>query len=210
MALYNRTLPHWSGPAYFSLILFASFMLMEYQKKTTKVLVSLGTGIFVLVIALGLFQGQTGMLIQDLNKKKFETGKKDFTIDLAMWDEMGSTLKKYIFDEEEDENFGILTHNWFPAAHLDYYFAVPNQRKLIVHGDANRLHEYMRINKIRGGIEKGENYLWITTSHYFGAPDQKILDQFEDYSTNPDIIPVKSGSKIRVNLLIWKLIRAKG
>lgn len=202
MAMYNRTLPHWSGPAYFSLIVFAVLELQDSREQWLKRGVNFGLVLMFCVVGIGIFQGKTGRILGQTGNSPSEIGKGDFTIDLTMWEDIAQNLEA--FSMQQKEEYSLLTHNWFPAAHLDYYYALPNKKKLLVWGDANHLHEYQRINQIRGGMSSGENYLWVTTSHYFDPPKQDLLQHFTEVE-GPTIIQIKTGTIHRLNLYIWKL-----
>ena len=202
MSLYNKTLPHWSGPAYYSLILIASKSFSKnkffYTKKLRISLVSAQI-LIVLVILMGLFQIKTGMLFGNSEKKTEELGKDDFTLDMAMWNTIAEELKKQI-----PEDAVIITRNWFPAAHLDFYFSGKNNSKIYVLGDRDKLHQYLKINKERGSISVGSTVFYITTSRYYQEPSQEIKRKFRTVSARKTI-PIKNFHKTRLNVFIWKM-----
>ena len=49
----------------------------------------------------------------------------------------------------DHQHLAIISNNWFPAAHLDYYIAHPLNIKLIALGNIERIHKYYWINKTR-------------------------------------------------------------
>jgi len=58
----------------------------------------------------------------------------------------------------------ILSYRWFPAAHIDYYLANPNNMEVLCIGSLDQIHKYAWINGIRGGIRIGQDAWFITTS----------------------------------------------
>lgn len=215
MSLYNRTLPHWSGPSYFALILIAAhtFSPKEFslEKKTLKRVMIYSHIYFLLVIIIGIIHIKTGVII-NLTKELSKVGINDFTIEYGLWEEISTELKSNInLDIEANPKFQkhtILTHNWFPGSHLDYYYAFPNHTKLYVLGGSHKQHNYMRFNNLRGEIPLYSNAYYISTSHYFSPPETTLLERFESVE-GPEIIPIYKFNKNRVNVFIWKLVNLK-
>lgn len=212
MALFNRTLPHWSGPSYFALVLLAVYVLLakdpELKGNMLVRTMAYAQGFFFLVIAVVFLQIQTGILIGATNLPDNKLGKDDFTIDISMWHEIAAGIKSEISREvarhQMTQDFVILTHNWFPASHLDYYYAMPEHTKLYVLGRSTNQHNYMEINRERGDIPLGSNACYITTSHFFSAPKEGLLNKFKTVA-GPEIIPVYKNNKKRVNVFLWRL-----
>jgi hypothetical protein len=135
-------------------------------------------------------------------------GKDDFTLDLSMWDEIAAAIKSKINSDIETGKISkkhvIITHNWFPGAHLDYYYALPNHTKLYVFGTPENKHHYLRINDLRGEPPLGTDSYYITTSHYYKPPDKALIKHFEHVS-GPDMIPVFKQNRNKVNVFIWRM-----
>ena len=215
LSLYNRTLPHWSGPAYFSLTLGAAYVLTSVdtartRKQLTRGLV-VGQGLFFLAMGAALFQVYTGQLVGSPNAEAHRLGRDNFAIDISLWDEIGAALQTELAKDTLDvapSRAVLLTHNWFPAAHLDYYYARANCAKVYVLGAPEKQHQYRKINALRGDVPLGANACYITTSHYYRPPEQELLDRFEKIS-EPEIITVQKNGKPAVNVFFWKLYRLR-
>lgn len=217
MSLYNRTLPHWSGPSYFALLLIAGYCItkpdFKLKGKLVKKLLLIGTAFFYLIVGAGLLQIKTSFLSLSKSKEVEKVGKNDFTVDLGLWKviatEITSTVEKDKVSNPTS-TFGkyIITHNWFPAGHLDYYYALQNDCKLYIMGDYKKQHEYLRINTLRGDIPLHSDVYYITTSNYYQAPNQRLLEKFE-VTEAPEIIPIKIKDKTVVNLFIFRLTNLK-
>lgn len=216
MSLYNHTLPHWSGPSYFSLMLVAAHFCVSEKRtinrKTVRNVIILGVFFFYLTLGIGLVQIKTGLLAAPNQNKIEKVGRNDFVVDLGLWKKISKKIKATIkadrLDNSAENDFYIFTHNWFPAAHIDYYYALRNDVKLFVLGDYKKLHEYMRINELRGDIPLHSDAYYITTSNYYQAPKKEWKEKFEN-TTAFDVIPVKLNGETRVNLFIWKLSNLK-
>ncbi|MGQ8335211.1 ArnT family glycosyltransferase [Sunxiuqinia sp. A32] len=216
MSFFNRTLPHWSGPSYFGLVLIASYVFsttgLVFERKTLKRVMIYGHSLVVVLIVFSLIQINYGFLTGSEKVSNDRVGKGDFTVDIGFWDEIADELNQVIDREIENKNISadyvILTHKWFPASHLDYYFAMPHEKKLFVYGERNNQHLYLKINKRRGPLTVGTDVLYVTTSAYFTAPDKELENHFEKVS-KPLIIPIIKNGKKRVNIFVWELKNLK-
>lgn len=212
MALYNKTLPHWSGPSYFAFILLAAFAYAEKEeKKPTQTLKKalIGGHVFLLAIVLLAFvQMKTAWVPLSSEKAPERIGKGDFTVDLSAWNAIGGLLESAVDSLSEvgaiDENTYLLTHNWFPGAHIDKYYAIPNKRNLYVFGAPDRQHHYMFIHPLRGQPVLNSDALYISTSNYLAEPDQNLKKLFLSVDA-PIILPVYRNGRLLVNVFIWKM-----
>ena len=91
-------------------------------------------------------------------------------------------------------------------AHLDYYFALNAKLPLLVNGDQEDLHQYLKINNERGVNKNGYDAYYITTSHYYKPISNKLKNQF-DTCSDPVIIPVTKYGTKRINLFVWRLTK---
>tara|TARA_B100001287_G_scaffold197505_1_gene167101 strand:+ start:965 stop:2536 length:1572 start_codon:yes stop_codon:yes gene_type:complete len=217
MSLFNKTLPHWSGPAYFSLILITGYSCTSLEnsmpKKSLRNIMVSGVFFFYLIVGSALFQIKTGFFSSSNRSEVEKIGRSDFTVDIGLWKKIANEIalkidRDKLSNSSDCSNNYIFTHNWFPAAHIDYYYALPNNIKLFVTGNYKKQHEYIKINKLRGRIPLHSNVYYISTSNYYQAPEQTLVDKFENIET-VEIIPIQIKNKTIVNLFIWKLIDLK-
>lgn len=205
MAMYNKTLPHWSGPGWFSLILVAAFVFSDEKNLNLK---KLKTGIkgsqilFVSVVVLALFQVGTGFILGNPAAQSEKLGKDDFTADLSQWRRIGKEMEKKI-----PKHSVIITHNWFPAAHLTHYFGDRNQVKVYVSGDSERKHQFLKINKDLGEISPGDRAFFVTASNFYQAPDSLFMKDFDTVSTR-QMLPIVQNGRKKINIFYWK-VKAK-
>ena len=150
MSMYNGTLPHWSGPGYYGLIIVAAVycasVLIKKSPNSFNIYVWGGNILLVVIIVLALLQTYTGAIPLGNNDNPTKTGKNDPTIDLYAWDKVGKELTNSFNSSVEigamEKDYVIITHKWFPAGHLDYYFAIPSNKSLFVLGDVKAQHIY--------------------------------------------------------------------
>ena len=182
-SLFRETLPHWSAPAFYPLILLdAAAADVSSLARTVKVSLAFLT----VVVIVGVFQIQTGFVpltpASSAAKESAvdpdeELGRKDFTLDMYGWKQLGNhfaVLKKqqetlYMQTGGKQgmpQESAILAHRWFPAAHLDYYVARPAGTVVKTKGPVDRTHKYHQITAIRGGIASGEKLYYIESSRF--------------------------------------------
>ncbi|WP_430933521.1 ArnT family glycosyltransferase [Saccharicrinis sp. 156] len=211
MSMYSGTLPHWSGPGYNGLLVVAAIYYTSHlMKKSHKAAVRyvVGGNTFILfIITIALFQIHLGIIPLSKDDNATKLGKNDPTIDLYAWDSVGEQLNAHLNSAVDSglvqKDYVLLTHKWFPAGHLDYYFALPNNKQLFVLGDIKSQHIYKRTNTIRGGVSLGGDACYITTSLYYREPKPELAPYFENAIETPDIIPIKRGKKVVMNVFIW-------
>ncbi|HNW89176.1 MAG TPA: glycosyltransferase family 39 protein [Bacteroidales bacterium] len=215
ISFFNRTLPHWSGPGYIGLIIFSAVVLRQkYSERIEKaVRPGLFSNIFFLIIIVfGLLQVNFGIINPDKATDEEKLGKNDISLDMYGWQQVKqkttSLVNSDLLSKKIDSNFVFITHNWFPAGSIEFYVAHPLKRKLYVWGSKEKAHQYVTINKLRGGIDKNTDAYYITTSRHFGAPDDHLSDKFE--ITEPrEVIEVTRNSKPVYNVFIYRLKNAK-
>ena len=205
MSFFNRTLPHWSGPSYFSLIILCALSISSLEIVQRKKFISLaywGHILLTLLIALGIFQVTTGYLLPSNPENSLKTGKNDFTVDIALWPEISAVLAKEI--PSTNTSTFIITSNWFPASHIDYYYAQQHNIPLYVVGGTNNKHQYAMINEEKGMISKGSTGYYMTTSHSY-RPLPKSLTPLFTQIEDPTILPVVKNGKIRLYIHLYTL-----
>ena len=122
------------------------------------------------------------------------TCKNDFDI-LAKADLQTGVMKK---------DAAIISNKWFPAAHIDYYVAMPIQKDLIAMGDTNEIHQYAWINHERRKLKPGDDAYCI-------VPSNNYIDAAELYSgifttiMPPQIIEQKRNGKTCKYFYVWRM-----
>ena len=177
VSLFTDTMPHWSAPGYFTLILISAAYLSsryEIHKKGTKGIIlpsPLRSSLSFLIIAtaLGLTQYFTGFLNLGLKQEKeHKIGSSDFTLESYGWDKLKdefNTLRESdIASGKMAAHTFILSSLWSDASHYDYYIASPNKMVVKTIGPLNETRKYAWITDKRGSFKIGESAYYIESS----------------------------------------------
>jgi len=212
IALTRRTLPHWTGPAYTTLILLAACWQRERivnHKYSSKSLSLLVPALVLIVVALSVGIGQVNhgwfdKKTQNVSAK--DLGSNDVTLDLYGWRQIEKQFKG-IKQETEDRGLiskdaPIISWRWFPAANLDYYVAYPLKMKVLALGKFEDIHKYAWINKSRGGFVTGMDGWFICTSRDYKNPQEVYGKCFNNIQL-VQIIHIYRGRKHVMNAFVF-------
>lgn len=216
-ALFKRTLPHWTGPAYITLIPLAAWRLDSIMKEKGNhqlipPSVNAALMLFLLVILLGFLQINTGLFYHDEGSAITNVGKKDPSLDMYGWKQLGMKFKDIA---ERDINAGemppnsfLLSHKWFPAANLEHYVARPAGFSMKTLGHITDTHKYHWISQERGGINPGDDFYYITGSHLYTDPLPLYGKQFEEIIPT-DTVKIYRSGKIAEYFFVYRLMGYK-
>ncbi len=162
VSLFRKTLPHWTGPAYVSLILVAAAFLTKNSDSELKMFPSYIKAAIISILIIFIIGGaQINYGLIDL-KKYVGT---DISLDMYGWRQMKKPFKeikeKAEMDHRIQKNAPLVSFRWFPAAHLDYYVALPNNTYVLGWGSLERIHKYAWMNQDRGGYVLGMDAWFI-------------------------------------------------
>ena len=102
------------------------------------------------------------------------------------------------------KNALILSDYWFPAGHLDHYYAVPFHRMLLAYGPLNNIHHFAWLNDKRERPEKGQDAYFIYPTNYYGPPENALKQKF-DFVEDSVVIPqYRSGIIVR-DFVIYRM-----
>lgn len=214
-SLFRRTLPHWTGPAYMTLIPLAALYLREITHKGREgklfpPLIKGALGLLAMLLIAALMQFSQGWILnKGINP---ETGKRlgssDITLDMYGWEQLHDGFKPVY---EKDTASGrmrkdavIIQQRWFPAANLDYYVARPLGIKLLTLADLERTHKYVWITQYRGGFHLGMDAYYFSSSYDFTDPNERYSDYFTTIE-EPDSIPVYRKGLLVEYHYVWRM-----
>ncbi|MEJ0102967.1 MAG: hypothetical protein WDO19_10585 [Bacteroidota bacterium] len=103
----------------------------------------------------------------------------------------------------------IISNKWFPAAHIDYYIAMPLKKDLIALGDTSDIHQYAWINNKRKSLHTGEDAYCIVPSENYYDAGQFYSGLFKTILP-PVIIEQKRNGKLPRIIYIYKLKNYSG
>lgn len=212
-ALFRRTLPHWTGPAYLSLIIVAAAWLADIAARRKKPIlwiprsIIISVGLLMVVLTVGVIEIKSGLLVPTHYDDPRTVGNNDITLDMYGWRQLAtkfdSLLQADVASGYMPADAPMISHRWFPAAHLDYYVAHPRGMPLIAIGSLGDIHKYAWINRERPPLLPGTDAWYITGSRDFNMPG--YLFEYYKYIETPDIIPINKGNKLVENFFVYRL-----
>ena len=84
----------------------------------------------------------------------------------------------------------LISDYWFPAAHLDHYYATPNRHNLLAFGSLNNIHQFAWLNQQRPRLQKGSDAYFIYPTNYYGPPAPGLRNQFLRVEDSPGDSPI--------------------
>lgn len=172
VSLFKELLPHWTGPAFASLILLtAAYYSGKQRSALTQRRIPAA---FVIANGLILFVAIAGIAVVNffpgtLGKK--ETGKRgdgDFTLDMYGWKKFSASFDSIYHSSHTAADKGetvILGDEWFPSSHIDFYVARPLHIRTVVLGPIDYIHQYRWLNKQRGPVTDSTDIYVISPSN---------------------------------------------
>lgn len=200
-SFFGDTLPHWSGPAYITLIPIASIYLSErYPNSNFPKQIKGALALIIILLTAGVlftnyFPGTVG------EKNNRELGSKDVTLDMYGW-EQGAKIFNQIYLKEQNQgsmplNSPVVCFNWFPAAHEDYYFCRPYNIKLIGLGPINNLHHYIWLNDYNIRQVNMEKAYSITPSNEYHEAKNTYSGYYNQIDSIATIITYRNNNVCR-------------
>ena len=211
-SLFRQTLPHWSGPGYYGLIILAAtWLTWKHESEAGKGLppVVKASLLFICILLIaGVLQIQYGIFLKPDPSRGVFRGKNDFSLDMYGWKQAGEKFARIQKREESSGNISegapLLSFRWFPAAHLDYYLARPNQSYVLACGTLNRIHHFKWINQYRGGFEKHREAWYVVPGRDYKNPEALCPERFP--LVEPcDTIPILRNQDTVMFFLVYKL-----
>jgi len=212
-SFFRRTLPHWTGPSYLGLMLIAAAWLSENGRKKLKPItvpksILISAIVLFFTLSLGFVHIKWGVLSKPNNEDPRKLGENDITLDMFGWRQFAEKISKQWSDDIKSgvisANAPIISHRWFPAAHLDYYIAYPKNKDLFGIGDLERIHKYAWINRERASINLGSDAYFITSSRDFQDPEPLYGKYFSTIEA-PQIIKIYKGNKHVENFFVYRM-----
>jgi hypothetical protein len=208
-SIFRSTLPHWSGPAFLSLIVITAAYWAERmcERKVVdkdliwpiRIVLPLYFLSFLLAAALYIINYSPFPLGKQSDIKSF--GEYDFTQDMYGWKQIGDKFKEISTREQANgtmpKDAGLVSNKWFPGAHIDFYVAQPTKKKLILIGPLKDIHKYDWINRQRLGWVKGGDYYHIAVSNYYKDPLEAFGTYFEKIEPIDTFKVERSGKVMR-------------
>ena len=206
ISMFRNTLPHWSGPAYISLLPIAAIGLSEMNVTKFKFLTRSAFGFTIIVISLiiagvnfypGTFSNETGAAL----------GRTDISLDAYGWKEGGEKFAA-IYNERNPTSKPPMVCNTWWGAHDEYYFARPLNIKMIGLGSPLDIHHYAwRLKNDSIGIKMDTAYAVVHSYDYFDA--NKSFGNYYSKIDSIATISIKRSNKFAYKFYIYELTNKK-
>jgi hypothetical protein len=207
VALFNPTLPHWSGPAFIPLIILAGIYIDQkkihwhvYLLRTSVALVF--SILLALVIIVQKYPGNFG------SQQSNNLGEYCPTLDLSGWKNFSvvfdSLAKKDQANHTMSEAPSIIVGKWFPAGHLEFYMARTTGLALIGIGPLQDIHKFAWLNKERPTLTMGADAYCIVPSNVPFDVAAAYGSYFETIDAPVRINQIRGGVVVRY-FLVYRL-----
>lgn len=206
ISLMRETLPHWSAPAYFALIVLAGVYLS--QKKWGQKVAFSSPLFLVVILVLGFVQIKTGAIRLD-DSDNYNLGKHDFTLDMYGWEQGGQKFNQLrLNDTIMPKDAVLFNFTWDAAAHIDNYFALPYGLQTVAIGELESTHYWEWINRKRDCLNTGDSLYLIVSSRLTLDPKEIYGDQFEEIMP-ADTIKIDRLGKHTMNFYVYRMLGLK-
>ncbi|MCY7291914.1 MAG: glycosyltransferase family 39 protein [Ferruginibacter sp.] len=203
IALFRNTLPHWSGPAYISLLPIAAIGLSQINFSTFKVLTASALVYTILlvsliVIAVNFYAGSYS------NATGKEIGKNDISLDAYGWKEGGEKFAVFYNHQHVGNKRPPLVCNTWWGGHDEYYFARPLNIKMIGLAPVLNIHQYAwRIATDTVHLQMDTAYAIVHSYDYFDA--SKAFKNYYNKIDSVHTIPIMRAGKLAYNFYVCRL-----
>ncbi len=203
-SLFRKTLPHWTAPAYSTLLLLVAAWIDQLRSNNTLrvppvIIVSLSVLMFIIVV--GYSQINYGIINFISLDETYGIKTDDPSLDMFGFEQAGEKFEQLVKRDREtglmsDES--ILVGNfWFPLANFDYYAASPIGMKSYGMGRLDQIHKYAWINRKNGGFKKGMDAYYLTTTRDYRSPIGNLDMYFEEMLPADTILILRNGRVVK-------------
>jgi 4-amino-4-deoxy-L-arabinose transferase-like glycosyltransferase len=210
ISFFRETLPHWSGPAYVSLIVLTALFLSATGAKKYNFPKLVNAALFLTlvitfsgIVLINNFPGTIG------STQSESLGKGDVTLDMYQWDYFKlkfNTIYKLNLQNGKTATKFIINNKWFPAAHIDNYIAQPLHLSFVGLGKLEDIHTYAWLNNYRNKLNKGDDAYFVTFSNMYTDPNELYKDSFE--RINPPYVVTQYRNKIAARKMFVYLLES--
>jgi len=210
-SLFRKTLPHWSAPAYTTLlVLVAAWIDQLKREKTLRIpgIIIASLSVLLIIIGLGYSQVKYGIVDFKYLHEKYGMNTDDPSLDMFGFDQVGEAFEIIV---KQDQVSGLMSEEsvlvgnfWFPLANFDYYAASPIGMKSYGIGRLDQIHKYAWINRENGGFKKGMDAYYLTTTRDYRSPYGNLDTYFEEILP-ADTIPVLRNGVVAKKAFLYRL-----
>jgi len=200
IALFNPTLPHWTGPGFIALFLLAGVYWSEQSNKFLPNLIQGAVG-FLGILIVGFIGLVHVFPIQLGSKSQANLGEYNPINDVTGWKQFSAEFKTLASQDEKNRQMHakapILVSKWFPAGHVLFYTARPIQKQVIAIGGLEDVHKFAWLNQDQPSLQIGQDAYFIQPSNLPYDPTNLILPYFEKMGLTDSIQIQQRGVLLR-------------
>jgi hypothetical protein len=195
VSLFKETFPHWTGPAYSSLLILPAAQLAANDKRKNQILpvvikwdlAYLGMVALLQILIINHFPGAISV-----QKQSEKTGAGDLTLDSYGWREAGNSFDSLYQSDIEEKNMAanspIVITNWASGAAIEFYIANKTKQEVIGIGEIPDLHQYYWTNKYKNQLKAGDCAYFIVNSDGFNYRTSNEINQSFKFHEKPFVI----------------------
>jgi hypothetical protein len=207
IALFNPTLPHWTGPAYIPLYFFAGLYLANNGFNERKNFIRVA-GVLLYSLLIGSVAVVRFSSINYGSQAKENFGEYCPTLDLSGWADFS---KQFEILRKTDQangsmkpNASLVVNKWFPGGHLEFYTARTTGINLIGLGTITDLHKFVWLNKSRPKLALGDDAYCVVPSNLPFDVQQSYGKYFTKIELPVMIDQIRNGGVVR-HFMVYKL-----
>lgn len=215
ISMFQATLPHWSAPGYFLLIILSSIYLenirLQMAIRWCSVILVFT---FVTLLTASLYINKGLYIMPPTNNNINNLGCNDVTLDMYGWEQFNAQFSEFYKCEVEQDlmpaqGVDILSYVWYEAAHLDSYVGQPNGMNVKTIGSKYQTHFYEWLTEKRGGYDPANPTpaYFIITSRSFN----ELNKVFNTLNINPltptKRIPIERNGAVVEYFLIYRILQ---
>jgi len=200
VALFNPTLPHWSGPAFIPLMILAGIYMDQKKVGWTVYLVRAAFALVfsILLLLVTLVQKYPGNFG---SQQQNNLGEYCPTLDLSGWKDFSAAFKTLVAQDQSSYVMGkapsIIVGKWFPAGHLEFYTSRTTGLPLIGMGPLQDIHKFAWLNEMRPAFVLGADAYCIVPSNVPFNVTEAYGQYFKTIDTPVVIDQKRSGVVVR-------------
>ncbi|NCT95224.1 MAG: glycosyltransferase family 39 protein [Chitinophagaceae bacterium] len=196
IALFNPTLPHWSGPAYIPLYLMGAIYLSRKSVRDFPAIIQVAMMLVVVVLAAGISLIRYAPM--NFGSQQQENyGEYCPTLDMWGWRAFGSSFDSLYKSDQQNgimkAGSPLLVNKWFPGGHLEFYVTRDTDIPLLAVGALNDIHKFAWLNRDRKPLAIGDDAYAIVASNlplqvdsaygkYFARVEEPVrIDQWRSH-----------------------------
>jgi hypothetical protein len=200
IALFNPTLPHWSGPGYIPLYFLAAKFLEVTTEKIYPLFLKLAGGLVMLVLLIGVLAVKFAPTnFGSQNKENY--GEFCPTLDISGWKDFSNNFNTLVMQDiaakTMQPNAAIVVGKWFPAGHLEFYASKVTGLRIIGIGSLADIHKFAWLNKQRLPLTIGSDAYCIVPSNLPFNVSEAYGQYFATISETQTINQIRGGKNVR-------------